>query len=104
MIDKEKIKYSIDMIKAFTHDGASPNLDEYWDVIVNELSESLDDTKEYLNKCNKDEIEFISGYFEDVSYNLQSKEFIAFLKELQKRHPNIRMNKEIQWAEDVIED
>lgn len=104
MIDKKKIKYNIDMIDAFTRNGASPNLEEYWGVIVNELSQNIDDTKEYLNECSNEEIEFISGYFEDVSYNLQSKDFIDFLKELQKQHPNIDIKKEIQWAEDAIED
>jgi len=103
MIDKKKIKYNIDMIDAFTRNGASPNLEEYWDVIVNELSQNIDDTKEYLNKCSKDEIEFISGYFEDVSYNLKSKDFIDFLKGLQKKHPSIDIKQDVEWAENAIE-
>ncbi|MGL4730337.1 MAG: hypothetical protein ACRCW0_01980 [Clostridium sp.] len=104
MVDKNKIRYNIDMIKAFTQNGASPNLDEYWNEIVDELSKNIDDTKEYISECSKDEIEFISGYFEDISYNLQSEEFIKFLENIQKKYSNIDIKQEIQWAIDAIED
>lgn len=103
MIDKNKIKYSIDMIKAFTQNGASPNLDEYWDIIIDELSQNINDTKKHLNECSKDDIEFISGYFEDIAYNLKEKKFIDILKELENKYPSINIKEQIKLAESSIE-
>jgi len=56
-----------------------------------------------LLKCTPDEISTMGGYFEDVSYNLQSQEFIDFLRELQQKYPEIDMEMDIQWAIDAME-
>lgn len=104
MVDKKKIQYNIDMIKIFTQNGASPNLDEYWDVIVKELSKDIKETEQYLNECDKEDIEFISGYFEDISYNLNDKKFIEILRDLEKKYKGINISLEIEWAKQAIEE
>lgn len=104
MIDKKKISANIKIIESMNQNGASPNLGEYWDEIVSMLSEDLNQTKEYLSNCEEHEIWFMGGYFEDISYNFQSKEFIDFLQILQEKHPDIDMTQDIEWAVDAILD
>lgn len=104
MIDKNKIYKNLEYIESMNQHGASPNLDEYWDEIVNMLSEELEETKKFLNQCNEHQIYFMAGYFEDISYNFQSDDFIECLEQLKKKYPNIDIKQDIQWAKDAIED
>ncbi|UDN60571.1 hypothetical protein [Clostridioides sp. ES-W-0016-02] len=105
MIDKNKIYNNIDYIESMTQNGASPNLDEYWDEIVDILSKDLKETEEFLlNECDECSIWFISGYFEDISYNFQNKSFIEVLKKLEKKYPNSDLKNDIHWAEQAIQE
>ncbi|RXZ81515.1 hypothetical protein EBB07_14405 [Paenibacillaceae bacterium] len=103
MINKEKISSNLRTIEAMTQNGASPPLDQYWNEIVHELSEDLKGTREYLLSCNPDDIELMSGYFEDVAYKLQDESFIDLLNELQTLHPDIDIKNQIQWAIDALD-
>ncbi|MEK4006085.1 hypothetical protein [Paenibacillus sp. FSL H3-0333] len=100
---KEKISYNLKIIDAMFQDGASPPLDEYWDEIVDLLSQNLHETKDLLFNLEAGEIERMSGYFEDVAANLQDVSFIKLLKELQQKHTNIDISQGIQWALDALE-
>ncbi|MBW6408981.1 hypothetical protein [Clostridium weizhouense] len=104
MIDENKIFSNLEYIEAMNQHGASPNLDEYWNEIVNMLSEDLKKTKEFFNKCTEHQIWYMAGYFEDISYNFKSDEFIKILEELEKKYPNIDIKQDIQWAKDAIEE
>lgn len=105
MIDKNKIFSNLEYIESMNQHGASPNLDEYWDEIVEMLSENLEETRNFLiNECSEHQIWFMAGCFEDISYNFQSHEFINILEELQKKYPSIDIKQDIQWAKDAIED
>lgn len=86
-----------------SQNGASPPLDQYWNEIVDELSRDLDDTREYLLECEPDDIATMSGYFEDVAYNLQDSAFIDLLNELQAMYPDIDIKNQIQWAIDALD-
>ncbi|HBF0592827.1 TPA: hypothetical protein ACG3R3_001329 [Clostridioides difficile] len=104
MIDKDKIYSNIDYIESMTQNGASPNLDKHWHEIVDILSKDLKDTEEFLlNECNEYRIWFISGYFEDISYNFQNEGFIEILKKLEKKYPNSNLKDDIHWAEKAIQ-
>ncbi|MDP4144498.1 MAG: hypothetical protein Q8936_08460 [Bacillota bacterium] len=104
MIDKNKIFSNLEYIESMNQDGASPNLDEYWDEIVDMLSEDIEETEKFLNnECNEHQIECMSGCFEDISANFQSEKFIAILEDLQVKYPGINIKQEIQWAKEAIE-
>ncbi|MFJ5566126.1 hypothetical protein [Lysinibacillus xylanilyticus] len=103
MIDKKKISAYLKIIESMTQNGASPNLDKYWNEIVSMLSEDLNQTIEYLSNCEEHDLWIMGGYFEDISYNLQSKAFIDFLKLLQEKYTNIDMSQDIEWAAEAIE-
>lgn len=100
---EEKISYNLKVIDAMTQDGASPPLDEYWDEIVSLLSQDLAQTKELLFSLEADEVERMSGYFEDIAANLQDEAFIDLLKELELKHPGIDIRMGIEWAVDALE-
>ncbi|MGO4543238.1 hypothetical protein AB4Z29_00360 [Paenibacillus sp. 2TAB23] len=103
MKDFEIISYNMEIIEMLSNEGSAP-LDDYWQPIINVLSQDIGKTKELLLKCTSNQINLMSGYFEDVSYNLQSQEFIDFLRELQQKYPQIDIEKGIQWAVDAILD
>lgn len=104
MIDKKRIDYLINTIQGLTQFGASPGLDEYWNEIVNSLSQDINETEKYFNECNENQIVTIAGYFEDISYNLQDKKFINILEKIQEKFSGIDLGKDIQWAKDAIEE
>lgn len=103
MTDIEIINYNLEIIDMLSQEGPAP-LDDYWDPIINVLSQDVGKTKELLLKCTPAQINTMGGYFEDVSYNLQSQEFIDFLRELQQNYPEIDLEMDIQWAVDAILD
>ena len=54
MIDKDKIFQNLDFIESMNQFGASLNLDEYWDEIVEILSKDIEATRNFLNNdCNE---------------------------------------------------
>jgi hypothetical protein len=105
MIDKNKIFSNLEYIESMNQHGAAPDLDEYWDEIVDMLSEDIEETRNFLKEeCNEHQIWYMSGYYEDISYKFQSHEFINILEELQKKYPNIDIEHDIQCAKDAIEE
>lgn len=56
----------------------------------------------YLENCSEEDIYFISEVFEDVSEQLQSKEYIECLRKLDDKFPNLDMTKDIDLAEEYI--
>jgi hypothetical protein len=101
--DSELISNNLKIIEMMSQDGASPPLDQYWDPIIEVLSKDMGITEELLMKCNSHEINLMGGYFEDVSYRLQSQAFIDLLHQLQLKHPDIDMEQDIQWAIDALD-
>jgi len=105
MIDKNKIFDNLAYIESMNQHGASPNLDEYWEEIVDMLSEDIEKTRKFLNEdCNEHQIWYMGGYYEDISYKFQNHEFINILEELEKKYPNIDIKQDIQWAKDALDD
>lgn len=79
-------------------------LERSWEELTNILSKNEDETIKYLMNCSKDDVLFISSVFDYVSENLQSKEFISCLRELDKKYPDLKLTSFIDDAEDYIKD
>lgn len=71
----------------------------YREPLIELLSKNEADTIKFLGECSDEQIYWISEAFEDISDKFQSKGFIDFLKELQKEHPNVDMERDIRAAE-----
>lgn len=101
-MDVKKIEANLKHIETMTQKGSVAPLERYWDEIVDILSDNLEETKKFLNTCDKNTIWLIASCFEDISANFQSKDFIAFLHQLQKDHPTIDIREDIEWAEEAL--
>lgn len=101
MIDKKKISRMIKLRKWHADCGGDAQ-EEWWDELPDMLSKDIEETKEFLRNCTDDELYWISELFGDICYNFQNKEFVDFIKELQKQHPSIDLKSEIEDAENAI--
>lgn len=77
---------------------------DFWSKIESELTKNENETIEFLKTCTSEELFYLSESFEEISFAFQSREFVNFLKELAKLHPNIITDVDIKWAEDAILD
>ncbi|WP_144557608.1 hypothetical protein [Bacillus pumilus] len=75
-----------------------------WDEIIEILGENEERTLEYLDRCSKEDLYWISEVFEDISEVLQSKELIKCLRKLDEKYPELEMTQDIDLAESYIED
>lgn len=77
-------------------------IQECWDKMIDILSRDVYESIAYLEKCSETEIYYISEIFEDVSVNLQSKDYIKCLRKLDKKFPDLHMTEDIDIAEKFI--
>ncbi|CAL8895795.1 hypothetical protein ACQKEX_16760 [Bacillus pumilus] len=75
-----------------------------WDEIIEILGKNEERTLEYLDRCSKEDLYWISEVFEDISEVLQSKELIKCLRKLDEKYPELEMTQDIDLAESYIED
>ena len=97
MIDKAKIKKIIEEREALFSDD--PRINEYWNVLTEELTNSEEETIEFLCQCDEHDIYWLSEVFDDISEVLQSQKFIDTIKNLQAKYPNVNMEPDIFFAE-----
>lgn len=79
-------------------------IERNWEKLTNILSENEDETINYLKNCSKEEVSWISEVFDDVSEKLQSKKFIACLRELDQEFPDLKLTFFIDNAENYIKE
>ncbi|MBC1242593.1 hypothetical protein [Listeria welshimeri] len=78
-------------------------IEKCWNEMTVLLTQNEDETIDYLNECNEDNLYYISEIFEDISEQLQSERFITCLRKLDKKFPKLDMTKDIDIAESYIE-
>lgn len=76
-----------------------PAIEKYREKLIDLLSIKASDTIEFLESCDKDEVLWISEVFEEIAYNLQSKEYIACLKKVDRKYPELDLTDIIHIAE-----
>ncbi|EHR4851839.1 hypothetical protein KUB85_002185 [Enterococcus faecalis] len=77
-------------------------IEKCWNEMTIFLTQNEDETIDYLNECNEENLYYISEIFEDISEQLQSKRFITCLRNLDKKFPKLDMTKDIDIAESYI--
>ncbi|MBF2453566.1 hypothetical protein [Listeria seeligeri] len=73
-----------------------------WTEMTKILTQNADETINYFNECNEDDLYYISEVFEDIAEKLQSEKFINCLRKLDKKFPGLEMTKDINIAESYI--
>ena len=97
-----------EVIEVFYFEWERKNIeDDYgiqncWNKMIDILSKDINETVAYLENCSEEDIYFISEVFEDVSEQLQSKEYIECLRKLDDKFPNLDMTKDIDLVEEYI--
>ena len=78
-----------------------PIISQYWDQLTEILSRSEDETVAYFNDANdKKMIYTVCSVFADVAYELQSQRFIDCIEDVQKRNPDLNLERFIERAKD----
>lgn len=77
-------------------------IEECWNKMIKLLTKNENETICFLNQCDENDLYYISEIFEDISEILRSERFITLLRELDKKHPELNMTKDIDIAESYI--
>lgn len=75
-----------------------PTVQKFWDELTDQLSIDEKFTISFLNDCKESDIYWISEVFEDISARLNSSEYIACLKGLDEKFPDLELAEDIQEA------
>jgi hypothetical protein len=101
MIDENKIQDLVKKRSELSPDD-DPSIEEYWREISEILSVDVNETIDFLDKCNVEEIYWISEVFDDISAIFQSQSFIDFIELLQKKYPLIDLSIDIECAKKAL--
>lgn len=86
------------------HPNDDYGIEECREKLIDELSENEEMTMEYLTSASKENINYTSEVFEEVSEKLQSKAYIGCLRRIDEKFPELDLTDIIDLAEDFIVD
>lgn len=101
MIDGQFVKSLIKERSEF-HPEDYISEEKFYTKISELLGNDVVETIEFLESCSQFEIYWLSSCFEDISYKLQSKEFIKYLKTLDKKYPDADITVDVEFAEKAL--
>ena len=76
-----------------------PKTEDYWKLLTKELTNSEEETIEFICNCNEHDIYWISEVFDDISEVFQSQRFIQILKKIHAKYPSVNIEADIMYAE-----
>lgn len=79
------------------------NIEQCREQVIELLSDNQELTIMILNQLTDKEILFVSEVFEEIPYNLQSKEYIDCLRKLKLAYPYLNLEDSIKIAEDFMD-
>lgn len=95
-MNKEKIKK---LINEINNDQEGIHFSSLLDDLTDELSYNIDDTINFLNICEEDDLEVISACFENLVLVFLNSKFIDFINELINKYPvNSCIKTEVECA------
>ena len=78
------------------------SIEKNWEKLIEVLSRDEYKTIDVLNQLNEKEILYTSEVFEEISYNLQSLNYIDCLKNIEKKYSNLEISYSVKAAEECI--
>lgn len=101
MIDNSRIEKIINERKKLHPDD--PRVVEKWNELTQIFIRDEECTIAYLNSCCKENIYWISEVFEDISEQLQSRDFIECIEQLAIKYPDLDLEQDIFYAKKALE-
>ncbi len=101
MIDNIEIEKIIEKRKRMHPDD--PRIVEKWEELTQIFIQNEESTIAYLNSCCKENIDWISEVFEDISEQLQSPGFIECIEQLSIKYPDLNLEQDILYAKKALE-
>ena len=101
MIDNNEIDKIIEERKKMHPDD--PRVLEKWNELTQIFIQNEESTIAYLNSCCKENIDWISEIFEDISEQLQSPRFIKCIEEIAIKYPDLNLEQDILYAKEALE-
>ena len=92
MIDNNEIDKIIEERKKMHPDD--PRVLEKWNELTQIFIQNEESTIAYLNSCCKENIDWISEIFEDISEQLQSPRFIKCIEEIAIKYPDLNLEQD----------
>ena len=80
-----------------------PRVLEKWNELTQIFIQNEESTIAYLNSCCKENIDWISEIFEDISEQLQSPRFIKCIEEIAIKYPDLNLEQDILYAKEALE-
>jgi len=96
MIDNNLVENIIEERKKMHQDD--PRIIEKWNKLTQIFIQNEESTIMYLNNCKKENIEWISEIFEDISEQLKSLRFIECIEQLSNKYPDLDLEQDILYA------
>lgn len=78
------------------------NIEKCRNKLINILSQNISQTINIFDKLTSNEVLYASEIFEEVSFNLQSVEFIKCLNRISKKYPKLNIRDSIEVAEEYL--
>lgn len=100
MIDNNEIEKIIEERKKIHSDD--PRVVEKWNELIKIFIQNEENTIAYLNGCCKENIDWISEIFEDISEQLQSSRFIECIEKLVVKYPDLNLEQDILYAKEAL--
>lgn len=99
-MDNNKIERIIGERKKMHPDD--PRIMEKWNELTQIFIQNEESTIAYLNSCSKENIDWISEIFEDVSEQLQSSRFIECIEKLAIKYSDLNLEQDILYAKEAL--
>ena len=79
-----------------------PRVVKKWNELTQIFIQNEESTIAYLNSCCKENVDWISEIFEDISEQLQSSRFIECIEQLAIKYPDLNLEQDILNAKEVL--
>lgn len=80
-----------------------PCVVDKWNELTQIFIQNEESTIAYLNSCCKENIDWISEIFEDISEQLQSSRFIECIEKLAIKYLDLNLEQDILYAKEALE-
>ena len=72
------------------------------ETIDNNVIEKIIEERKKMHCCCKENIDWISEVFEDISEQLQSSRFIECIEQLANKYPDLNLEQDILYAKEAL--